>query len=205
MCLCCSLCVRPWHDVLLVSVMKGQNVLGFRKDKGRKDVLFEQIPVVRLRTELLQQQRRCTMAEPSRFIQANEHRKEAYLWCLQVQGVVPLPPGDPERRLHAVSDDDHVPVRLNIYCRVWSGGKGLLSPSLQQLRDLIPFFRSIDGDLTSAVHSMFPSVKAPVARLTPPLFAVYLRIFETATAPKLVVSHPLQLCCAGATWEPIKG
>ncbi|XP_034455630.1 uncharacterized protein zgc:112980 isoform X1 [Hippoglossus hippoglossus] len=53
-----SLCIRPWDDVLLVSVLKGQNVSGVRKDKGKKDVLFEQIPVVQLRTELLQRQHR---------------------------------------------------------------------------------------------------------------------------------------------------
>uniref|UniRef100_UPI003AAEB095 uncharacterized protein n=1 Tax=Centroberyx gerrardi TaxID=166262 RepID=UPI003AAEB095 len=53
-----SLCVRPWDDVLLVSVLKGQNVTGVRKDKGKKDVLTEQISVVLLRTELLQQQHR---------------------------------------------------------------------------------------------------------------------------------------------------
>ncbi|XP_063331972.1 uncharacterized protein zgc:112980 [Pelmatolapia mariae] len=53
-----SLCVRPWNDVLLVSVMKGQNVSGVRKDKGKKDVLAEQISVILLRMELLQHQRR---------------------------------------------------------------------------------------------------------------------------------------------------
>ncbi|XP_031719069.1 uncharacterized protein LOC116392067 isoform X1 [Anarrhichthys ocellatus] len=53
-----SLCVRPWDDVLLVSVLKGQNVTGFRKDKGKKDFLIEQISVVILRTELLQRQHR---------------------------------------------------------------------------------------------------------------------------------------------------
>ncbi|KAK5865813.1 hypothetical protein PBY51_020053 [Eleginops maclovinus] len=52
------LSVRPWDDVLLVSVMKGQNVSGFRKDKGKNDFLREQISVVLLRTELLQRQHR---------------------------------------------------------------------------------------------------------------------------------------------------
>lgn len=56
--LCCRLSVRPWDDVLLVSVLKGQNVSGFRKEKGKKDVLVEQISVVLLRTEVLQQQKR---------------------------------------------------------------------------------------------------------------------------------------------------
>ncbi|XP_019109200.2 uncharacterized protein LOC109136586 isoform X1 [Larimichthys crocea] len=53
-----SLCVRPWDDVLLVSVLKGQNVMGVRKDKGKKDVLIEQISIVSLRTEALQRQHR---------------------------------------------------------------------------------------------------------------------------------------------------
>lgn len=56
--LCCRLSVRPWDDVLLVSVLKGQNVSGSRKEKGKKDVLVEQISVVLLRTEVLQQQKR---------------------------------------------------------------------------------------------------------------------------------------------------
>ncbi|XP_072319339.1 uncharacterized protein [Eucyclogobius newberryi] len=53
-----SLCVRPWDDVLLGSVLRGQNVHGFRKDKGKKDILLEQTSVVRLRLERLQQQGR---------------------------------------------------------------------------------------------------------------------------------------------------
>ncbi|XP_026214861.1 uncharacterized protein zgc:112980 isoform X2 [Anabas testudineus] len=146
-----SLCVRPWDDVLLMSVLKGQNVSGIRKDKGKKDVLFEQISVVLLRTELLQQQRRY---------------RELY------------------RYLRVIQSDD--------------------SKLLQQLQDLIPFFKCLDGDLMSAVHSLFPSVNAPATRLTPFLFLFYLRIFETATAPKLMVNQPAQLCCSDATWEPIK-
>lgn len=55
-----SLCMRPWDDVLLVSVMKGQNVSGVRKDKGKKDVLIEKMAVVSLRVELLQRQQRLT-------------------------------------------------------------------------------------------------------------------------------------------------
>lgn len=53
-----NLCVRPWEDVLLNSVLRGQNVNGVRKDKGKKDVLVEQISVVQLRMERLQQQGR---------------------------------------------------------------------------------------------------------------------------------------------------
>ncbi|XP_075891193.1 uncharacterized protein LOC142893994 isoform X2 [Nelusetta ayraudi] len=51
-----SLCIRSWADVLLVSVLKGQNVSGFQKKKGKKDVLLEPIAAVLLRTEVLQQQ-----------------------------------------------------------------------------------------------------------------------------------------------------
>ncbi|KAJ0033609.1 hypothetical protein NQD34_000716 [Periophthalmus magnuspinnatus] len=54
-----SLSVRPWDDVLLGSVLRGQNVCGFRKDrKGKKDVLLEHIYVVQLRTERLQHEGR---------------------------------------------------------------------------------------------------------------------------------------------------
>lgn len=65
---CSSLCVRPWNDVLLVSVMKGQNVSGVRKDKGKKDVLAEQISVILLRTELLQRQGRFVYVNSSTLL-----------------------------------------------------------------------------------------------------------------------------------------
>ncbi|XP_073324632.1 uncharacterized protein [Pagrus major] len=151
-CLKNSLCVRPWDDVLLVSVLKGQNVSGVRKDKGKKDVLIEQISVVLLRTELLQEQ----------------HRYREL--C---------------RYLRVVQTDD--------------------SQFLQQLKDLIPFFRCLEGDFTSALFSFFTSVNAPASRLTPQLFLFYLFIFKTATAPKVVVSQPSQLCYPEAAWERIKG
>ena len=60
-CVHCSLCIRTWDDVLLTSVLKGQNVSGVRKDKGKKNVLAEQISIVLLRTELLQRQHRYKM------------------------------------------------------------------------------------------------------------------------------------------------
>ncbi|XP_051242575.1 uncharacterized protein zgc:112980 isoform X2 [Dicentrarchus labrax] len=147
-----SLCVRPWDDVLLVSVLKGQNVSGVRKDKGKKDILTEQISIVLLRTEVLQQQRR--YRELCRYLRV------------------------------VLADDSNL---------------------LQQVRDLIPFFLCMEGDFTSALHSLFTSVSAPASRFTPPLFHFYLSIFETATAPKLVVSQPAQLCYSNAAWEPIKG
>ncbi|XP_039659759.1 uncharacterized protein zgc:112980 isoform X1 [Perca fluviatilis] len=146
-----SLCVRPWDDVLLVSVLKGQNVSGVRKDKGKKDVLSEQISVVLLRTELLQRQHR--YRELCRYIRV-------------------------------VKTDD---IEL-----------------LQPVQDLIPYFMCMEGDFTSTVHSLFPSVNAPASRFTPDLFLFYLRIFKTATAPKLAVMRPEELCCSDAAWEPIK-
>ncbi|XP_036828412.1 uncharacterized protein LOC110517923 isoform X2 [Oncorhynchus mykiss] len=48
------LCVLPWSDVLLVSVLKGQNVTGIRPGKGKKEPLTESAAVVLLRTETLQ-------------------------------------------------------------------------------------------------------------------------------------------------------
>lgn len=63
-----SLRIRPWDDILLVSVLKGQNVTGERKDKGKKDVLVEQISVVLLRAELLQRQHRFAHLHLSRSV-----------------------------------------------------------------------------------------------------------------------------------------
>ncbi|XP_051939971.1 uncharacterized protein zgc:112980 isoform X2 [Hippocampus zosterae] len=48
-----SLDVRPWEDILLVSVLKGQNVVGVRTNRGKKDTLFEDIDVVTLRVQRL--------------------------------------------------------------------------------------------------------------------------------------------------------
>ena len=80
-----------------------------------------------------------------------------------------------------------------------------VSCSFQPVQDLIPFFMCMEGDFTSACNSLFPSLNASASRLTPPLFLFYLHVFETATAPKLMVSHPQQLCSSDATWRPIKG
>ena len=53
--------MRPWNDLLLVSVLKGQNVLGvsntFSKG-GKKDTLEEVLPVILLRVQYLQNQHR---------------------------------------------------------------------------------------------------------------------------------------------------
>ncbi|KAF7663427.1 hypothetical protein LDENG_00209830 [Lucifuga dentata] len=145
-----SLCVRPWDDVLLVSVLKGQNVTGIRKDKGKKDLLTEQMHVIFLRTELLQQQGR--------------YRELCHY-------------------LRVVHPDD---------------------PNLfQEAHDLIPFCLCKEGDFISALHSF--SYLDLASRFTPSVFLVYLRIFDTATAPNLTISHLTQLCHPDAVWEPIKG
>lgn len=57
----------------------------------------------------------------------------------------------------------------------------------------------------SALHSLLHLGKCPASRLTPSLFLVYLRIFETATAPEASVSPGAQLCLSDAAWAPIKG
>ncbi|KAM4594058.1 uncharacterized protein V3H82_025793 [Fundulus diaphanus] len=148
-----SLCVRPWEDVLLVSVLKGQNVTGIRRDKGKKDVLSETISVVLLRSELLQHQ--------SRYREL----------C---------------RYLRVVLTDN---------------------PKLfQPIQDLIPFFLCKMGDFASALKLLFPSstCPAPASRFSAAIFLLYLRIFSTATAPKLTVTQPEQLCFSDASWEPIK-
>nr|XP_046227319.1 uncharacterized protein zgc:112980 [Scatophagus argus]XP_046227330.1 uncharacterized protein zgc:112980 [Scatophagus argus] len=147
-----SLCVRPWDDVLLVSVLKGQNVSGVRKDKGKKVVLIEHISVVLLRTEELQRQ-----------------------------------------------------LRYRELCRYLRVVQSENPELLQQLRDLIPVFMCMEGDFTSALQSLFSPASSPASRFTPHLFLFYLRIFKTATVPKLAVSRPAELCCTDAPWEPIKG
>ncbi|XP_068445094.1 uncharacterized protein zgc:112980 [Clinocottus analis] len=147
-----SLSVRPWDDVLLVSVLKGQNVSGVRKDKGKKDQLIEQISVVLLRMEVLQRQ----------------HRYRELCRYLQV----------------VKTDDSKL--------------------TLQQAQDLVPFFMCMNGSLTGGLNGLFLSVNAPVSRLSPHLFLFYLRVFRTATAPKLTVSQPAQLAFSDAVWQTIK-
>ncbi|TKS68509.1 hypothetical protein D9C73_002572 [Collichthys lucidus] len=81
-----SLCVRPWDDVLLVSVLKGQNVTGVRKDKGKKDVLIEQISIVSLRTEVLQRQHR--YRELCRYLRVVQSDDSKLL--LQLRDLIPF-------------------------------------------------------------------------------------------------------------------
>ncbi|KAM8880338.1 uncharacterized protein AB9W97_015204 isoform 2-T3 [Spinachia spinachia] len=177
-----SLCVRPWDDVLLVSVLKGQNVSGVRKDKGRKDLLIEQIAVVLLRTELLQQQHRYrtdTRTHTRRPLAANQTPPGCVLAVCRYRELC--------RYLRVVESDD--------------------SKLLQQVRDLIPFFFCMDGSIAGGLHSLFPTVNAPAARLTPRLFLFYLRLFTTATAPaaaRVSVSGSARVCFSDAAWQPMK-
>lgn len=81
-----SLCVRSWDDVLLVSVLKGQNVSGVRKDKGRKDVLMEEISIVLLRTEVLQKQQRYReLCRYLRVVQTDDSKR-----LQQLQDLIPF-------------------------------------------------------------------------------------------------------------------
>lgn len=75
----------------------------------------------------------------------------------------------------------------------------------QQVQDLVPFFLCKEGDFLSALHCFISSLNGPAARFTPHLFRVYLRIFDTATAPNLMITQPGQLCCPDAVWQPVKG
>lgn len=81
----------------------------------------------------------------------------------------------------------------------------LLSCSLEPIKDLIPFFLCKLGQFSSALTNLFPKTEVPNSRLTPTTFLLYLRIFETASAPDLVAIKPEHLCYPGASWAPIKG
>lgn len=80
-----------------------------------------------------------------------------------------------------------------------------VSCSLQQTRDLVPFFLCMDGDFRSAVINMLSAANAPATRLTPHLFLFYLCVLRKATAPSLIVTQPAQLCYANVQWRAIKG
>ncbi|CAL8286023.1 unnamed protein product [Arctogadus glacialis] len=144
-----SLCVRPWDDVLLVSVLKGQNVTGIRKQRSKKDILAEPISVVLMRSELLQSQ--CRYRELCRYL------------CVVIQ-----------------TDN---------------------STLFKEMRDLVALFMCMEGDFSLALSEV--SIAAP--RFSPALFRLYLRIFETATAPRVHISPQTPFDLPGAEWGPIQG
>ncbi|XP_011611111.2 uncharacterized protein isoform X2 [Takifugu rubripes] len=81
-----SLCVRPWTDILLVSVLKGQNISGVRKEGKKKDVLAEDMSVIFLRSELLQRQKR--YRELCRYLRVVQSAEAAFLQ--QLRDLIPF-------------------------------------------------------------------------------------------------------------------
>ncbi|XP_061686880.1 uncharacterized protein zgc:112980 isoform X2 [Syngnathoides biaculeatus] len=144
--------VRPWDDILLVSVFKGQNVVGVRTNKGKKDTLFEDIDVVLLRVDRLLEQKR--FRELSRYLRV---------------------------------------VRTKQLSR------------FLELKDLIPLFMCMEGNFIPALTTFFQSGNGLVSRLTLQNFQLYLRVLDTATAPKLSVSPAGELCFASGKWCAIQG
>ncbi|XP_064414815.1 uncharacterized protein ZGC:112980 isoform X3 [Latimeria chalumnae] len=51
-----SLNILAWNDTFLVSVLKGQNITGERKSKGKKEYLWESITTVEARVEKMEKQ-----------------------------------------------------------------------------------------------------------------------------------------------------
>lgn len=59
--------------------------------------------------------------------------------------------------------------------------------------------------MASAVDSLLRPGNGPASRFTPQLFLNYLRIFQSATAPKVTLGHPSHLWHSDEAWEPIEG
>ncbi|XP_077460364.1 uncharacterized protein LOC144076888 [Stigmatopora argus] len=150
-CASVSMDVRPWDDILLVSVLKGQNVDGVRTNKGKKDTLSEQTNVVLLRVQRLLGQNR--FRELIRYVRV---------------------------------------VRTNPSCS-------------SAMKDYIPFFMCMEGVFDSALASFFQSCRGSALRLTAEEFHLYLRVLETATAPKVSIDATWKLHITADNWCPIKG
>jgi hypothetical protein len=69
------------------------------------------------------------------------------------------------------------------------------------MRDLVALFMCMEGDFSLALSEV--SIAAP--RFSPALFRLYLRIFETATAPRVHISPQTPFDLPGAEWGPIQG
>ncbi|KAG7269448.1 hypothetical protein CRUP_032302, partial [Coryphaenoides rupestris] len=74
--------------------------------------------------------------------------------------------------------------------------------SFQELRDLAPLFLCMTGDFSGALSGFFGTAVGPATRLSPALFRLYLRVFDTATAPG-VLGKLDQLCAfqGCSTWR----
>ncbi|KAM9819643.1 uncharacterized protein ACBT44_009355 isoform 1-T3 [Syngnathus typhle] len=142
-----SLDVRPWDDILLASVLRGQNVAGVRTTRGTKDTLFEDFDVVLLRVQRLMDQNR--FRELRRYLQV---------------------------------------VRTN------------LLRGTQWVKELVPFFMCMEGNFHNALFSIFKAA----SRLTLHHVLMYLRLLDTATAPKLSVGPTGELHFAD-DWHAIQG
>uniref|UniRef100_A0A8C5IJF8 Uncharacterized protein n=1 Tax=Junco hyemalis TaxID=40217 RepID=A0A8C5IJF8_JUNHY len=71
-----SLNVLPWDHMLLTTVLKGQNITGQRRQKGRKTHLWEALPVVEARVEkLLEKKKYKEVVRYLRAVKCNENQR----------------------------------------------------------------------------------------------------------------------------------
>ncbi|XP_056358881.1 uncharacterized protein LOC130259030 [Oenanthe melanoleuca] len=71
-----SLNVLPWDHMLLTTVLKGQNITGQRRQKGRKTFLWEALPVVEARVEkLLEKKKYKEVVRYLRAVKCNENQR----------------------------------------------------------------------------------------------------------------------------------